>query len=78
MTTVSVRQTCRSAENLIDRVATGERVIVTRNGRPVAELHRVRPTSLTSAELLRRWRHLPYVDPSDWRRDVDALIDPTV
>ncbi len=78
MVTVSIRELRLHASELIERVATGERVIVTRAGRPVAELCPVRPEPLTSAEILERWRHLPPMDSVAWQHDLDAVIDPAV
>jgi len=78
MVTVSIRELRLHASELAQRVVAGERVIVTRAGRPVAELHPVRRASLTSAEILERWRHLPPLDPVAWLHDLDAVIDPSV
>jgi antitoxin (DNA-binding transcriptional repressor) of toxin-antitoxin stability system len=50
--------------------------VVTRDGRPVAELTAVRTPRLGRAALLERWRHLPRVDAQALRRDLDDLLDP--
>lgn len=53
----------------------GERLLVTRDGRAVAEL---RPTSrepLEAGVLLERWRMLPKVDGQALRREIDDLMD---
>ena len=57
------------------QIGAGERVVVTRDGRPVAELTAVRTARLGSAALLARWRHLPRVDLETLRRDLDDVLD---
>ncbi len=61
---------------MIDRVAAGEHLTVTRSGRPVARLTPLPREGLDAAALLARWRQLPPVDPDALRRDIDELIDP--
>jgi len=56
-------------------VARGERVTVTRRGKPVADLRPVRSSAVSTAELVRRRAHLPSVDPDELRRDLDSVID---
>jgi antitoxin (DNA-binding transcriptional repressor) of toxin-antitoxin stability system len=63
---------------LMDRVARGEELIVTRDGVEVAELRPRRRPAPTPAELIERRRHLPQVDPELLRRDVDAVLDSAV
>ncbi len=63
------------AAQILDRVATDERVTITRDGKPVA---RVEPTArgrLSAAVLVGRFRQLPEVDPRRLREDIDALLD---
>jgi antitoxin (DNA-binding transcriptional repressor) of toxin-antitoxin stability system len=60
---------------VVDQVEAGERVTITRDGRPVAELRPVRAPGVRAAALLERWRHLPTVDVDALRRDIDAVID---
>lgn len=73
------RATVRDLRNhggeVLDRVAAGERVVVTRDGRPVAELTAVRSARFGREALLARWRHVPRVDPASLRNDLDALLD---
>ena len=61
---------------MLDRVERGERVIVTRDGRAVAELRPLPRRSARPVELIERRRGLPRVDPDVLRRDIDAVIDP--
>jgi prevent-host-death family protein len=75
---VSIRDLRNHGGDVVDRVARGERVIVTRSGRPVAELHPVTKAPLQLDALLERWRRLPVVDPDQLRADMDELIDPSL
>ena len=61
---------------MLYRVGHGETVVVTGDGRPVAELRPLPRRSDGSAELIERRRHLPAVDPAAFRADLDALIEP--
>lgn len=61
--------------DVVDRVQRGERLVVTRSGRPVAELVPVRQPSLSAQVLLERWATLPPVEPDGLRRDLDAVVD---
>jgi prevent-host-death family protein len=77
MAGVTIRELRNHGGEVVDRVAAGERLTVTRDGRPVAELRPYRSAPLAAAELLRRWRRLPAVDAALLRDDLDAVIDPT-
>ena len=63
---------------VLDRVERGERVIVTRDGRAVAELRPLPRRSVRPVELIERRKGLPRVDPDVLRRDIDTVIDPTL
>jgi len=63
---------------VLDRVARGEHVIVTRDGRPVAELRPLPRPSARPIELIERRRRLPRMDPEALRRDIDTVVDPTL
>jgi len=78
MAEVTIRDLRNHGGEVVDRVAGGERLTVTRAGKPVALLLPLRRTSLTAAALLARWRRLPPVDPAALRRDIDAVIDPVL
>lgn len=63
---------------MLDRVAAGEHLTVTRDGRPIAELRPFPRPRLRAEELLRRWSRLPRVDPEALRRDIDRVIEATL
>lgn len=60
---------------VLDRVAAGERVTITRDGTPVARLEPVVRGRLSATSLIERFRRLPPMDPDRLRRDVDAVVD---
>lgn len=75
MEQVTVRELRNHAGRVLDRVAAGERVVVTRDGVAVAELTSVTRTPIDARTLVERWRHVPLVDAERFRRDVDAVLD---
>jgi prevent-host-death family protein len=77
MNEVSIRELRNRGGHVIDRVEGGERVTITRSGRPVAELRPLR-RAIPAEVLIERWARLPYVDPLALRRDVDGLLDPSL
>lgn len=60
---------------VLDLVAAGEEIQVTRDGRPVAVLTPTPRQPLPLDVLLARWRRLRPVDPVRFRRDIDELFD---
>ena len=78
MESVTVRDLRNSRGRVLDRVERGERVIVTRDGRPVAELRPLPRRSAGPVELIERRKGLPRVDPDALRRDIDTVIDPSL
>lgn len=78
MDIVTIRELRNRGRAVIDRVEAGESLIVSRDGRPVAELRPLPRKPLTAETLLARWRHLPDVDPVAFRRDIDRIIDPSL
>ena len=76
MDTVTIRDLRNRGGEVVDHVEAGGRVIVTRDGRPVAELRPLRPRGLPAAAILERWRRLPVVDASSLRRDIDSVVEP--
>ena len=56
----------------------GERVTVTRDGKPVAELRPLPGTRLSAGALVERFRRLPPIDPTRFRDDVDGVVDQAI
>lgn len=75
MIEITIRELRNHGGQVVDRVALGERVTVTRDGRPVAMLLPLDPPPLSTLALVSRWASLPPMDPDDLRRDVDSFID---
>ena len=78
MSTVTIRELRNRGGEVVKRVLAGESLTVTRAGTPVAELRPVRRSGLDRESLLQRWRRVPPVDPAAFRRDVDAVVDPSL
>ncbi len=72
---MTIRDLRNHGGEVVDRVAGGEAVTITRDGRAVAELRPVRPRGLTADALLRRWSRLAPVDPAAFRRDLDGVLE---
>jgi prevent-host-death family protein len=72
---VSIRELRNHGGEVVDRVAAGERLTVTRSGKPVAELRPVGRPGVRAEVLLERWRRLPRLDPDRLREDVDSVLD---
>jgi prevent-host-death family protein len=75
---VTIRELRNRGGEVIDRVERGERLTVTRSGRPVAELQPLARPSVSRAVLISTRRSLPTVDPDRLRADVDRVIDPAL
>jgi prevent-host-death family protein len=75
METVTIRDLRNHGGEVVGRVEAGARAIVTRDGRPVAELRPLRSSGVSATALIERWRRLPAVDADALRRDVDDAID---
>ncbi|MCQ3803788.1 MAG: type II toxin-antitoxin system prevent-host-death family antitoxin [bacterium] len=78
MAEVTTRDLRNSGGVVLDRVLAGERLTVTRSGRPVAELRPLSRRGPDPATLLGRWRHLPHLDPVALRKHIDEVIDPSL
>lgn len=78
MADVSIRELRNHGGEVLDRALAGERLTITRAGKPIAELRPLARQPLTSGVLLRRWRGLPAVDPAALRADVDEVLDPAL
>ena len=71
----SVRDLRNRGGEVIERVRRGERVTITRDGEPVAELRPLPRPRLAAEALIEQFRKLPPVDPERLRADVDAVVD---
>ena len=78
MSNVTIRDLRNHGGEVIDRVLTGETVVITRSGVPVAELVPLPPEGLDAAALLTRWRTLPNIDVQAFRADLDRVLDPSL
>lgn len=75
MSEVSVRELRNNGGRVLDRVAGGEQVVITRDGQPVAELRPLTRVGLGAAELLARWKRVPVIDAARLREDLDQALD---
>jgi len=75
MAEVTIRQLRNHARQVLDGVTAGERVTITRGGKPVAELRPLHAPSVTGGTLPLRWRALPPFEASRFRRGIDGVID---
>jgi prevent-host-death family protein len=78
MAEITIRELRNHGGDVVDRVAQGEQITVTRAGKPVAELRPVRQPALTAEVLLARWRRLPPVDYRAMRAELDEVLDPAL
>jgi prevent-host-death family protein len=72
---VSIRDLRNKGGEVVDRVARGESVTITKAGKPVAELRPVTRPGLSAAAVLAHWKALPPADPVRLRADLDAVLD---
>jgi prevent-host-death family protein len=75
MAEVTIRELRNRGGHVIERVLRGERITITRNGAPVAELRPLTRPRVSSAVLLEHWSHLPPIDAVAFRRDIDDVLD---
>jgi prevent-host-death family protein len=78
MNEISIRDLRNHGGDMVDRVAHGERLTVTRDGKPVALLVPLGREPFSVDVLIERWSQLPAMDPQSLRRDIDAVIDPSL
>lgn len=72
---VPVRDLRNNSAALLKRVQQGERVVVTKDGEPVAEVVPLRPSPLHRDQLLQRWATLPTIDAEQFKKDLDDMLD---
>ncbi|PND57514.1 prevent-host-death protein [Mycobacterium sp. ENV421] len=76
--TIPQRELHNESDRIMDAVAAGETLIVTRDGEPVAELRpiqSVRKTFISRDDLVRIAGAGVRIDREQFRRDLDAAID---
>lgn len=76
MAEVSIRDLRNRGGEIVDRVAAGEHVTITRSGKPVASLTPLTRNPLHIDVLRERRRGVPPMDPDALRRDLDEILDP--
>ena len=76
---VTQRELRNDSGEILRAVASGETVIITRNGTPLAELRPLRRrTFVPRAELVLAAAHAPAIDGARFREDVDEVLDQTL
>lgn len=75
MADVSIRDLRNHGGEVVDRVTAGERLTVTRSGKPVAVLSPLSRAPIPVSALIGRRKQIPVVNPAVLRRDIDAVID---
>lgn len=74
--TINQRELRNQSAEVLRTVEAGETVIVTRNGTPVAELRPIRTRRfIPRAAIASAATHAPRIDASQFRADLDAVID---
>ncbi len=71
-----MRELRNNGADVLARVESGEELIVTRDGEPVAMLSPLPRRPLTRDQVVARFSALPPVDHAAMRAEIDALIDP--
>lgn len=81
--TIGQRQLRNDNAEIMRRVEAGESFVVTRNGKPVAELRPIDPQpahrSMTIGELRELWADLPPMSVEQWNREraeADEIFGP--
>lgn len=75
MGTVSVRDLRNYGGQVLDSVEKGKTVIVTRDGKPVAELRPLSGPGLSAQALLDCWKNVPGIDGAALRADIAEVLD---
>lgn len=70
---MSIRELRNQGGEIVDRAANGERITITRGGKPVARLSPLDPEP-TSDVILERFRGLAPIDYDAFRADVDEVM----
>ena len=75
MTDVSHRDLRNHGGEVIDLVIGGQDIVITRSGRPVAQIVPLRGQG-TARSVLARWRVIPGLNFDGLRTDLDSIVDP--
>ncbi len=75
MAEISIRELRNHGGDVVDRAQQGEQLTITRSGRAVAQLGPMSASPVSLEVLIERRQHLPDVDPTLLRADIDAMID---
>ena len=75
MSEITVRELRNHGADVLQRVARGEALTVTRDGQAIAELRPLARRPVPVGVLLKRWRRLPAIDPAKLRADLDDVLD---
>lgn len=75
---IDARELASHGNAIVERVARGEALTVTRAGIPVAQLRPLPRAPVRCATLLKRWKPLPTVGPAGLRDDIDTAVDPSL
>lgn len=78
MAEVTIRELRNHGGDVVDRAAKGERLTITRSGKPVAELRPLGRQPVSLDVLMARRRRLPHIDPTRLRKDLDQVLDPSL
>jgi len=76
--TVSMRDLRNHGGDVIGRVQRGETLTVTSDGKPVAQLTPLPRLAPTREQLMASAKKLPSMDYESFRRDIDAILDPSI
>lgn len=77
MSEVTIRELRNHGGEVLQRVARGEALTVTRDGEAIAELRPLRRRPLPAAMVVERWRALPTIDGARLKADLDKVLDAT-
>lgn len=75
MNAVTVRDLRNNSANVLQRVAQGETLTITKDGDPVASVIPFPRSPLNAEQLVDRFKNLPRVDGKRLREDIDAVVD---
>jgi prevent-host-death family protein len=78
MSDISIRDLRNHGGEVIERAQRGERLTITKAGKPVAQLVPLPRPPASLEALRRRWALLPPVDPATLRDEIDAVVNPTL